>query len=99
MMYSDWSTLTANVGGKDEDDPAKIIDFTLNFDPHVEFTNDKYRHVLVVVDSTVTDKLIDSVIAPRAAVTWLMVNPPDNALTSSEGIVLRCDADRTVWRT
>lgn len=99
MMYADWSTLTANVGGKDEDDPAKIIDFTLNFDPHVEFTNDKYRHVLVVVDSTVTDKLIDSVIAPRAAVTWLMVNPPDNALTSSEGIVLRCDADRTVWRT
>lgn len=99
MMYSDWSTLTASVGGEDDDDPAKIIDFMLNFDPHVEFTNDKYRHVLVVIDSTVPDKLIDSVIAPRAAVTWLMVNPPDNALTSSEGIVLRCDADRTVWRT
>lgn len=99
MMYSDWSTLTASVGGDDDDDPAKIIDFMMNFDPHVEFTNDKYRHVLVVVDSSVTDKLIDSVVAPRAGVTWLMVNPPENALTSSEGIVLRCDADRTVWRT
>ncbi len=71
----------------------------MNFDPHVEFTNDKYRHVLVVVDSAVTDKLIDSVIEPRAGVTWLMVNPPEDALTSREGIVLRCDADRTVWRT
>lgn len=99
MMYSDWSTLTANVGGEDEDDPAKLIDFTLNFDPHVEFASDKYRHVLVVIDSAVPDKLIDSVIAPRAGVTWLMVNPPANALTSSEGIVLRSDADRTVWRT
>lgn len=99
MMYSDWSTLTADVGGEDEDDPAKIIDFMMNFDPHVEFTNDKYRHVLVVVDSAVTDKLIDSVIEPRAGVTWLMVNPPEDALTSREGIVLRCDADRTVWRT
>lgn len=98
MMYSDWSTLTDSVGG-DDDDPAKIIDFMMNFDPHVEFANDKYRHVLVVIDSTVTDKLIDSVIAPRAGVTWLMVNPPENALTSSEGIVLRCDPDRTVWRT
>jgi S-DNA-T family DNA segregation ATPase FtsK/SpoIIIE len=99
MMYSDWSALTASVGGEDDDDPAKIIDYTMNFDPHVEFTNDKYRHVLVVVDSAVTDKLIDSAIAPRAAVTWLMVNPPENALTSREGIVMRCDADRTVWRT
>ncbi|RFZ63035.1 ESX-1 secretion system protein EccCa1 [Mycobacterium marinum] len=98
MMYSDWSTLTASVGGDDDDDPAKIIDFRLNFDPHVEFTNDKYRHVLVVIDSAVTDKLIDSVIAPRAGVTWLMVNPPENALTATEGIVLHCDPDRTVWR-
>ncbi|AQA06966.1 type VII secretion protein EccCa (plasmid) [Mycobacterium sp. TJFP1] len=99
MMYSDWSTLTASVGGDDDEDPAKLIDFTMNFDPHVEFVNDKYRHVLVIVDSAVNDKLIDSVIAPRAGVTWLMVNPPENALTSSEGIVLRCDPDRTVWRT
>ncbi len=99
MMYSDWSTLTANVGGDDDDDPHRVIDFTMNFDPHIEFTDEKYRHVLVMIDSAVKDKLIDSVIAPRAGVTWLMVNPPQNALTDAEGIVLRCDADRTVWRT
>lgn len=97
MMYADWSTLTAAVGGTD-DNPG-IIDFTLNFDPHMEFTSDDYRHVLVVVDSAVPDKLIDSVIAPRAGVTWLLVNPPENALTDSEGITLRCDSDGTVWRS
>jgi DNA segregation ATPase FtsK/SpoIIIE, S-DNA-T family len=98
MMYSDWSTLTDCVGG-DDDDPDKVIDFHMNFDPHVEFTSDSYRHVLVVIDSAVTDKLVDSVIAPRAGVTWLMLNPPANALTADQGIVLRCDSDRTVWRT
>lgn len=97
MMYADWSTLTAAVGGTD--DAPGLIDFTLNFDPHMEFDSDDYRHVLVVVDSTVPDKLIDSVIAPHAGVTWLLVNPPENALTDTEGIVLSCDADGTVWRS
>lgn len=97
MMYSDWSTLTAAVGG--DDDTPGVIDFTLNFDPHLEFNSDDYRHVLVIVDSAVPDKLIDSVIAPRAGVTWLLVNPPESALTATEGIALRVDADCTVWRT
>jgi S-DNA-T family DNA segregation ATPase FtsK/SpoIIIE len=99
MMYSDWSTLTASLGGEDDDDPAKVIDFTMNFDPNLEFNSDSYRHVLVVIDSKVPAKLIDSVIAARAGVTWLMIDPPENALTASQGIVLRCDGDRTVWRT
>ena len=97
MMYADWSTLTAAVGGTD-DNPG-VIDFTLNFDPHTEFNSDDYRHVLVVVDSAVPDKLIDSVIAPHAGVTWLLVSPPENALTDTDGIVLTCDADGTVWRS
>lgn len=97
MLYADWSTLTAAVGG--DEDTAGVIDFSVNFDPHLEFSSDDYRHVLVVVDSAAPDKLIDSVIAPHAGVTWLLVDPPDSALTASEGITLRVDADRTVWRT
>lgn len=101
MMYSDWSTLQSSLGGDEEDpdDPNKVIDFMLNFDPDPQFDSDKYRHVLVVVDSASTDKLIDSVIAPRAGVTWLLVKPPEHALTSHEGVVLRCDADGSVWRS
>lgn len=103
MMYADWSTLSAGIGGDpndpDGDDPDKLVDFSMNFDPHLEFASDSYRHVMVVIDSAVTDKLIDSVIAPRAGVTWLMVNPPQDALTAETGVVLRCDADRTVWRS
>jgi DNA segregation ATPase FtsK/SpoIIIE, S-DNA-T family len=101
MMYSDWSTLQASLGGDEEDpdDPDKVIDFMLNFDPDPQFDNDKYRHVLVVVDSASTDKLIDSVIAPRAGVTWLLLDPPEHALTADEGVVMRCDPDRSVWRS
>jgi S-DNA-T family DNA segregation ATPase FtsK/SpoIIIE len=101
MMYSDWSTLQSSLGGDEEDpdDPNKVIDFMLNFDPDPQFDSDKYRHVLVVVDSASTDKLIDSVIAPRAGVTWLLIDPPEHALTADEGVMMRCDADRSVWRS
>lgn len=101
MMYRDWSTLQASLGGDDADpdDPNKVIDFTMNFNPDPEFSTDNYRHVLVVVDSAVTDKLVDSVIAPRAGVTWLLIGPPENALNAEEGITLRCDPDGSVWRS
>ena len=93
MMYSDWSTLTAKAGG------AGVIEMNSNFDPMLEFKTDSYRHALVVVDSKVSDTLLDPVIAARAGVTWLLINPPAQALTADEGIVLRCDADRSVWRS
>lgn len=99
MIYTDWSTLEESLKGnpEDPDDPRKVIDFDLNFNPDPEYGTDDYRHTLVVVDSKAHSKLVDSVISPRAAVTWLLIDPPEDALTANEGIVFRCDADRTVW--
>jgi S-DNA-T family DNA segregation ATPase FtsK/SpoIIIE len=93
MMYSDWSTLTASAGG------AKVIDLNSSFDPMLEIKNDGYRHALVVVDSEVPETMLDPVIAARGGVTWLLITPPANALAADEGIILRCDADRSVWRS
>jgi len=100
MLYSDWSTLQASVGGdEDDEDAPRVIDFHAHFDPAIEFSDETYRHVFVVVDSEVSDKYVDSLIAPRGGVTWLLIDPPASALNASEGITFRCDPDRTVWRS
>lgn len=99
MLYSDWSTLTKGLGADEESDREGVVDFDTNFDSNREITSDGYRHVLVVVDSAIPDKLIDSAITPLANVTWLLIDPPLNALTADEGITLRCDPDGSVWRS
>ncbi|MGV0743863.1 type VII secretion protein EccCa [Mycolicibacterium sp. XJ870] len=99
MSYFDWSTLTKGVGADEESGREGVADFETNFDPNREITSDGYRHVLVVVDSAVPDKLIDSAITPLGNVTWLLIDPPANALTADDGITLRCDTDGSVWRS
>lgn len=99
MMYKDWSSLVDSLGGNDDSGRPPLIDFMSQHDPDVEFgEDDLYRQYLIVVDSKVRDNLLDSTIQPRAGVTWMLMDPPKGALTDDTGLVLSCDADRSVWR-
>ncbi|WP_457180828.1 type VII secretion protein EccCa [Mycobacteroides abscessus] len=99
MMYNNWSDLVSSLGGDEESGRGAVIAFDSTHDKDREFTTEKDRHTLVIVDSTIRDKVLDSTIAPLAGVTWLIVDPPNGALTDQEGLVLSCDAAGNVWRS
>ena len=98
MMYTDWSALTASIGGE-EDGRSAIIDFSRSFEPNRSVSSELYRHVLVVVDSSSPGKLTDSAVAPLAGVTWFVIDPPRGALNENQGVVIHCDGDRGVRRS
>ena len=101
MMYDNWDTFTTCLDAEPDSTRRPVIDFTSQHTTDPEIASNSYRHVLVVVDSARPENLLDSTITGRAAVTWLLMNPPQGqgALTDSTGLVLRCDADGGVWRS